>query len=206
MSSEAPDGPKKGFRRPGNARPHTGVVHEEEERREREWKAELKDWRRGEAVVKQQVAATIPDSLFMKIRGRGTALEIWEALQAEFQNRSRMVSVDLRRRLQQEKCGEKGDVRGHFSRLRTMREELAGMGYPPGEDEYYAIILGSLPYSFEPFISALNATSSVLGTILSPDELMQALTDESDRRSLRKSPKQDRTKTTENVAFNAEEG
>ena len=136
----------------------------EEEWGIKEWKAELKEWKRGEAIVKQQVAATIPDSLFMKIHDKGTAREIWEALQGDFQNKSRMVAVDLRRHLQQERCAEKGDVRAHFAKLRTMREDLAAMGHTPGDDEFYAIILGSLPYSFEPFISALNATSSVLGT------------------------------------------
>jgi hypothetical protein len=174
----------------------------DEERLIKEWKAELKEWKRGEAIVKQQIAATIPDSLFMKIRDKGTALEIWEALKGDFQNKSRMVAVDLRRRLQQERCAEKGDVRAHFSKLRTMREDLAAMGHTPGDDEFYAIILGSLPYSFEPFISALNATSSVLGTVLSPDELMQAFTDEYDRRSLGKSSK----KEEENAAFSTEEG
>ena len=144
----------------------------DEEREIKEWKAELKEWKQGEAIVKQQIAATIPDSLFMKIRNKGTALEIWEALQRDFQNKSRMVAVDLRRRLQQERCVEKGDVRAHFAKLRTMREDLAAMGHPPDDDEFYAIILGSLPSSFEPFISALNATSSVLGTVLSPDELL----------------------------------
>jgi hypothetical protein len=174
----------------------------EEERGIKEWKAELKEWKRGEAIVKQQIAATIPDSLFMKIRDKGTAYEIWEALRNDFQNKSRMVAVDLRRRLQQERCAEKGDVRVHFSKLRTMREDLAAMGHPPGDDEFYAIILGSLPYSFEPFISALNATSSVLGTVLSPDELMNAFTDEYDRRSLGKSSKKDE----ENAAFSTEDG
>jgi hypothetical protein len=174
---------------------------QEEERGIKEWKAELKEWKRGEAIVKQQIAATIPDSLFMKIRNKGTALEIWDALRGDFQNKSRMVAVDLRRRLQQERCAEKGDVREHFSKLRLMREDLAAMGHAPGDDELYAIILGSLPYSFEPFISALNATSSVLGTILSPDELMNAFTDEYDRRNIGKSSKKE-----ENVAFSADNG
>ena len=173
----------------------------EEERLTKEWKAELKEWKQGEAVVKQQIASTIPDSLFMKIRDKGTASEIWDALKGEFQNKSRMVAVDLRRRLQQERCAEKGDVRTHFAKLRAMREDLAAMGHIPGEDEFYAIILGSLPHSFEPFISALNATSSVVGTVLSPDELMQALTDEYERRSLGKPPKRE-----ENAAFSAAEG
>ena len=60
-----------------------------------EWQANMKIWKMGEAVVKQQIAATIPDSLFMKIQGKGNALEIWKALTVDFQNKSRMVSVDL---------------------------------------------------------------------------------------------------------------
>ena len=59
------------------------------------YQIELKAWRQGEAIVKQQIAATIPDSLFMKIRTQGTAMDIWQALTADFQNKSRMVSVDL---------------------------------------------------------------------------------------------------------------
>ncbi|KAF9556273.1 hypothetical protein CPC08DRAFT_694586, partial [Agrocybe pediades] len=62
---------------------------------EKEWKKELKLWNQGEAIVKQQIAATISDSLFMKIRGQPTAHDIWRTLTREFENKSRMVSVDL---------------------------------------------------------------------------------------------------------------
>jgi len=93
---------------------------QEEERSIKKWKSELKGWKQGEAVVKQQIATTIPDSLFIKIRDKGTALEIWGAIQGDFQNKSRMVVVDLRRRLQQEKCAKRGNVREHFSKLHMM--------------------------------------------------------------------------------------
>ncbi|TBU34368.1 hypothetical protein BD311DRAFT_618953, partial [Dichomitus squalens] len=56
---------------------------------------ELATWKKGEAIVKQLIASTIPDSLFMKVRSKGTARDIWDALAAEFQQRSRMVSLDL---------------------------------------------------------------------------------------------------------------
>ncbi|KAF8151570.1 hypothetical protein B0H34DRAFT_665004, partial [Crassisporium funariophilum] len=59
------------------------------------WKKETKVWNQGEAIVKQQIAATILDSLFMEICGMGTARAIWEALVEVFEKRSRMVSVDL---------------------------------------------------------------------------------------------------------------
>jgi hypothetical protein len=61
---------------------------QEEERDIKEWKMVLKEWKQGEAVVKRQIAIMIPDSLFMKIQNKGTALEIWEALQGDFQNKS----------------------------------------------------------------------------------------------------------------------
>ncbi|TBU21882.1 hypothetical protein BD309DRAFT_819537, partial [Dichomitus squalens] len=56
---------------------------------------ELAGWKKGEAIVKQLIASTIPDSLFMKVRAKGTAHAIWQALAAEFEKRSRMVSLDL---------------------------------------------------------------------------------------------------------------
>jgi len=52
----------------------------EDEKKLEVWKKELRAWKLGEAVVKQQIAATILDSLFMKIQTKGTACEIWKAL------------------------------------------------------------------------------------------------------------------------------
>ena len=75
-----------------------------------EWKKELKIWKQGEAIVKQQIAATIPDSLFMNIQGKGNALEIWSSLANEFDNKSRSVAMDLWKRLQDEYCSKKADV------------------------------------------------------------------------------------------------
>jgi hypothetical protein len=39
-----------------------------------------------------------------------------------------MVTVDLRRKLQAEKCPEHGDMQAHLNKLQTMREDLASMG------------------------------------------------------------------------------
>jgi len=169
---------------------------EADEKRLEEWKEKLHIWKLGEAVVKQQIVATISDSLFMKIQGKGTVHEIWEALTKNFQNKSRMVSVNLRRRLQQQHCADKGDVQTHFAILRTMHKDLASMGHPPTEDDFYAIVIGSLPPIYDPFISALNATSGVLGSFLTPDDLMQTISDEYDHRNLGRTAKKEK-----NVAF-----
>jgi hypothetical protein len=152
---------------------------------DKEYQREFREWRQSEAVAKQQIASSIPDSLFMKIRAKGTAYEIWKELENHFQNRSRMVSVDLRRRIQEVRCAEKGDMISHFATLRMMREDLAAMGQALTEDDFYAIILGSLPSSYDPYISAVNATSSVMGKTISADDLMLTVTEEYERRNLR---------------------
>ncbi len=74
------------------------------------------------------------------------------------------------------------------------------MGHPPTDDDFYAILLGSLPSGYEPFISALNTMSSVLGMYLSSDDLMQTLSDEYDCRNISKTSKRE-----ENSAFHAGE-
>jgi hypothetical protein len=77
-----------------------------------------------------------------------------------------------------------------------MQEDLASMGHPPAEDDFYGIVIGSLPPSYDLFISTLNATSSILGAFISPDDLMHTITDEYDCRTLGRTSKRE-----ENVAF-----
>jgi hypothetical protein len=65
-----------------------------------------------------------------------------------------------------------------FATLQKMREDLASMGKLLSETNFYAIIRGSLSEFYDSYISALNATSSVLGTTLSADDLILTLTEE----------------------------
>ena len=176
-------------------------LNEEQKKLVVEWKKELKEWRQGEAITKQQIASSIPDSLFIKVRDKGTAYEIWTELGKHFEKRSRMVSIDLRRRLQEIRCAEKGDIVEHLTTLRIMREDLASMGEILTDTDFYSIVMGSLPASYDQYLSALNATSSVLGKQLSADDLMLTITEESERRALKTKGKS----KEENVAFHADD-
>lgn len=53
-----------------------------------EWRKELKEWKQSEAVAKQQITSSIPDSLFMKIYSKLIVYEIWTSLKNHFQKRS----------------------------------------------------------------------------------------------------------------------
>ena len=89
-----------------------------------------------------------------------------------------MVAIDLQRRIQNQRCGDKDDIVAHFAMLRTMREDLASMGQRLEDSDFYAIVMGSLPSSYDPYISAINTTSSVLGKTLSADDLILTVTEE----------------------------
>ena len=62
---------------------------------------------------------------------------------------------------------------------------MASLGTILSEQDFLAIILGSLPKSYDQFLSAVTATASVLKRDLDPEDLMQTIIDEYDRRSTR---------------------
>jgi hypothetical protein len=96
-----------------------------------------------------------------------------------------MITIELRKQLQVTRCTKNGNVRTHFDNIRTMREELASLGTSLSEQDFSAIILGSLPKFYDQFISAVTATASVLKQELNPDDLIQTIIDEYDCRSTR---------------------
>src|SRR5262245_24069294 len=81
-----------------------------------------KDYKTGQAQVKQAIAATIPTSIFNKIKTKKLASDVWDALVAHCQERSGMISVDLRRKMQELRCGEQENVRTHLEKLADMYE------------------------------------------------------------------------------------
>src|ERR1700761_2094725 len=143
-------------------------------------------WRSEQAVIKQGLATVIPDSLFLKVKGEKTAKAMWDKVKNHFEKKSQMVTVDLRRKLQDERCAEGGDVKAHLTKLHTFREDLTAMGADPGEKEFIAIVLGSLPESWETYLSALTGASALLGTPLDPDMVLQGISDEADRKTAKK--------------------
>ena len=183
--------------------PADRALTDEEKQKITTYQDDLKEWFQKEAIVSQQIASTIPDSLYLKIRGKPTVKEAWDLLRSDFEKRSRMFMVDLRRRLQDERCDDNANIRTHFDTMRTMREDLAALGDDLGDEDFSAMVIGSLPRSYDSYLSAVTAALSVLGTKLGPDALMLSVIDEFDRRTVKTRQSKDKGK---DVAFHAESG
>ena len=61
---------------------------------------DMNQYSQEQAIVFQQIASTIPDLLYLKIEGRTTMKEAWDVLKADFEKRSRMITIKLQKRLQ----------------------------------------------------------------------------------------------------------
>ena len=165
-----------------------------------EYNLALSKWKSDEAIIKQAIATVILDSLFIEVRKKETAYLMWEAVKSQREKKSRMVTVDMRQRLQAEKCTEHGDVRAHLTKLLTMREDLASMGGSISDEDFTSIVLRSIPLSYDTYIAAITATSTLLDQTLSPTNLIDAIRDEADRRTI-KNPKSKKNK--QDAAFTA---
>ena len=59
------------------------------------YRTAIKEWRMGEAIVKQQIIRTIPDSLSIQINGLKIAKDIFIYLSNLFEKQLHVVSVEL---------------------------------------------------------------------------------------------------------------
>ena len=74
------------------------------------YKKSLLDWQEKDAIVRQQIAVVIPNSLFIKLLNKATAEEYYNTLKAQFEQCSLVVSIELRCQLGELKLKEGSDA------------------------------------------------------------------------------------------------
>ena len=106
-------------------------------------------WEKDNGYIKSLIGPTLPDSLLMKVFREVTAKGIWDFLVTEFEGRSHIVVLELRRKLQSQRCQEKADLHAHFDHMFALREELATLGQSIDDSEFSAILLTSLSMAYD---------------------------------------------------------
>lgn len=153
----------------------TGKLSESQQEELDKFTSDLAQWQSDEAIIRQVIASSISDSLFLEVRKKETAMGMWEAVKDQREKKSQMVTVDMCHKLQAEKCLESGDVCTHLNKLQAMREDLASMGRSILDEDFTSIILGSIPPSYDTYIAMITATSSLMDKTLSPTNLIDAI-------------------------------
>jgi gag-polypeptide of LTR copia-type/Pol polyprotein, beta-barrel domain len=156
-------------------------------------------WKKDEAMVKQLVASSVPDTVFSQIKAGLKAKEVWDQLRALYEGQTKLILVDLWKRLQNTHCGVDDDVHAHFDKLLNLKEQLAAMGTTIMDEEYGNILLGSLPNSYNNTINSIMAAMELSGRSITPTLVIQLMTDEYDRQTLKKG----KAKLSTDKAFHA---
>jgi len=115
----------------------------------------LMRWTAGEATIRKGLSEAVPVTLYLTVRKETTAKKAWDGVVKHHQQKAQLIIVELRRKLQNERCDDKGDVRTHLAKLRQMREDLALMAEVVDDKNMRTIILGSLPTSYDPFLVSI---------------------------------------------------
>lgn len=104
----------------------------------------------GSNLVKQQVFSTITDRLLLRVQKLESASEVWAEICQIHEDKTELVQID-------------------FAEMLRLRELLAGMGAGILDTDFHAMILGSLPESYRPLLSSINAASKITKTPLSSE-------------------------------------
>jgi hypothetical protein len=72
-------------------------------------------WSNKEAEAMDMIALSVPDDIFNIIKDKTTTMAVWNAIKDIYQNWSPMIAVDLGKKLQNSKLGNKGDACAHFT-------------------------------------------------------------------------------------------
>jgi hypothetical protein len=143
------------------------------------------------SVVKQLIAASVPDTVFNRIKTGTTAKDVWDALKKLYEGHMMLILIDLGRRLQTMHCGEEDNVCEHFEQLAEMHKQLTAMGKSVLDNEFVSILMGLLLSSYAPTLSGIAAAAEI--STMTPTEatVTKLALDEYDRHTLGNDKSQD---------------
>src|SRR5437660_11959327 len=75
-----------------------------------------------EALAKQTLGRTIPDSILWHIMHKQSMADMWATIALEFKSKTALMQADLRAKFQTMTCPQNGNVRLHLNVMHAMHE------------------------------------------------------------------------------------
>jgi hypothetical protein len=151
----------------------SGITATTEEIKEN--RREVAEYTQKDYLVQQHIFGTVTDRMMLQISHQTTGTAMWKEIKTLHEGKSTLVKADVRKRMLLARCDEGRDVKAHFGELNRLRQIMAGMGAIVDDEDYAAIIMGSLPDSYRPIISALAAAAGYSSKVVTAQELITAV-------------------------------
>jgi hypothetical protein len=109
---------------------------------------------------------------------------MWKEIRMLHEGKFTLVKADVRKCMLLTRCDEGRDVKAHFGVLDRLHQIMAGMGMMVDDEDYAAIVMGSLPDTYQPIISTLEAAAGYSSKVVTAQELITAVNIEYEHRLL----------------------
>lgn len=146
-------------------------------------------WLKADRQARATVGLLVEDDQLRHIRDTSSAKEAWTALQSYHQKASLTNQVFLFKKICSMKLSENSDMESHLSAMLNSVDQLAALGETLKEKMIIALLLCSLPESYNTLITALETKSEneitielVKGKLLDEDRRRKNAKDHTDER------------------------
>ena len=106
------------------------------------------------------IAMCMEPDLQVHVASKTTAKEAWESLKCHFEFVSVTQVVRLTRRFYSAKMEEGGDLMKHITEMTSLAEQLREMNEEVSSKKFAITMLGSLPDSYDNFLTSMNARAA----------------------------------------------
>lgn len=120
---------------------------------------EREAWKKADKKALTRISLAVTDDVLTHIEDAMTALEAWTTLQNTYRTGGILGMVGLRRSLYGTLCAEGSDISEHIRTLKMTKRELAYIGFPVLDGDFSAVLLASLPGSWQSFIQTLDVNA-----------------------------------------------
>lgn len=146
-------------------------------------------WLKADRQARATIGLLIEDDQLRHIRDTSSAREAWTALQNYYQKASLTNQVFLFKKICRMKLSENGDMESHLNAMLNSVDQLAALGEALKDKMIIALLLCSLPESYNTLITALETRSEdeltielVMGKLLDEDRKRKNAKDHTDER------------------------
>ena len=141
----------------------------------------VEEWNKGDSEATARIVLSLSDAEMVHIYGADTASQMWEQLTMVKEPHSPSGILNSRRALYRATAKAGFDMTKHIANLRRLREEVQIRGGTVDDEEFFRILIISLPVSWDAFTSPFLNSSNHFSTS-SPQKMAGILIKEAHRR------------------------
>ena len=112
-------------------------------------------WAEKDLFARLRIVTSIKDEQIVHILGCNSSAEMWDALRTIHEPRGEQSIIPTKRALYSAQAEEGSDIAAHLNNMTVLRERLTLSGHWIDEDEFKALLLTSLPPSWDAFTTPL---------------------------------------------------